>query len=103
MRTSLLLSAGLLALGISHTAMATSFVVTTDATFAATGGTSDFTSSPFKDDKIVLQARDDAASFVASQGGIRGAYLETALQHMRATYPVGDASDLQLAEVILAL
>lgn len=83
--------------------MATSFVVTTEGIVDATRATTDLTSSPFKDDKIVLQARDDAASFVASQGQIRGAYLETALQHMRATYPVGNASDLRLAEVILAL
>lgn len=90
-------------LGLSGLAQATSFVVTTDAIVDATKGTSDITSSSFKDDKIVLQARDDAASFVASQGHVRGAHLEAALRHVRATYPVGQASDMQLAQSILVL
>ncbi len=45
---------------------------------ATSDATSDVTSS-FKDDKIVLAARDDAASFVASEGSIRGVKLESAL------------------------
>lgn len=65
--------------------------------------TSDTTTS-LRDMKVVLQARDDAASFVASQGDIRGAQLEAALQAIRSQLPeAGSASDLQLAEAILAL
>ena len=57
----------------------------------------------FGDDKIVLAARDDAASFVASQGEIRGARLEAALQHIRQQAPQLQADDLQLAQAILTL
>ena len=49
-----------------------------------------------------LQAQDDAASFVASQGEIRGAFLEIALRHTRTHYPTGEASDMQLAQAMLA-
>ena len=52
----------------------------------------------------ILQARDDAASFVASAGEIRGAQLEAALQSIRQQLPeTQSSSDLQLAEAILAL
>ena len=65
--------------------------------------TSDTTTS-IRDMKAVLQARDDAASFVASAGEIRGAQLENALQSIRQRFPEAqNASDLQLAEAILAL
>jgi len=87
-------------------ASATSFVATTDAIVGAVGATSEATSdvsSSFGDDKIVLAARDDAASFVASQGDIRGARLEAALQHIRQQAPQLQADDLQLAQAILAL
>ena len=56
------------------------------------------------DDKVVLQARDDAASFVASDGRIRGAQLEAALRHLRERNASAQrASDMQLAQAILAL
>lgn len=65
--------------------------------------TSDTTTS-IRDMKAVVQARDDAASFVASAGEIRGAQLEAALQAIRQRLPEAQsASDLQLAEAILAL
>ena len=65
--------------------------------------TSDTTTS-IRDMKAVVQARDDAASFVASAGEIRGAQLEAALQTIRQQLPEAQsASDLQLAEAILAL
>ena len=55
------------------------------------------------DDKIVVQAREDAASFVASNGRIRGAQLEAALRHLRETDEAARrASDMQLAQAILA-
>lgn len=71
---------------------------------ASSAGTSASSGSTSGDDKMVLQARDDAASFVASEGRIRGAYLEAALRHLRER-DVGArrASDMQLAQAILAL
>lgn len=100
-----LLSAALL-LTAATAANASSFVVTTDtlvrAVDASTNATSNVTSS-FKDDKIVLAARDDAASFVGSAGDIRGAQLESAFQHIRQTVPQLQASDADLAQAILAI
>ena len=52
----------------------------------------------------MLQARDDAASFVASDGRIRGAQLEAALHYLRErNVKAQRASDMQLAQAILAL
>jgi uncharacterized protein (TIGR02448 family) len=70
------------------------------ATSAGTSGTSASTSG---DDKVVLQARDDAAAFVASDGRLRGAQLEAALRVLRERDSAArKASDLQLAQAILA-
>ena len=100
-----LLSAAVL-LTAATAANATSFVVTTDtlvrAVDASTNATSDVTSS-FKDDKIVIAAREDAASFVGSAGDIRGAQLESAFNHIRQTAPQLQASDADLAQAILAI
>ncbi|MCU1724749.1 DUF2388 domain-containing protein [Pseudomonas sp. 5P_5.1_Bac1] len=103
-RTRLLGAAVLLAL--ASTAQATSFVVTTDAVVGAVAASTDATSdvsSSFRDDKIVRAARDDAASFVASNGDIRGAKLESAFIHIRQQQPTLQASDAQLAQAILAI
>ncbi|MNN35017.1 hypothetical protein D3C81_1488530 [compost metagenome] len=93
-------------LALASTANATSFVVTTDTVVrglaASTDATSDVTSS-FRDDKIVRAARDDAASFVASQGDIRGVKLESAFAYIRQQAPELEASDAQLAQAILAI
>ncbi|MCD5995357.1 DUF2388 domain-containing protein [Pseudomonas sp. CDFA 602] len=87
-------------------ANASSFIVTTDtvvgAVAASTDATSDVSSS-LKDDKIVRAARDEAASFVASAGEIRGVQLEGALQHIRQQMPQLQATDAQLAQAILAI
>ncbi|VVO15203.1 DUF2388 domain-containing protein [Pseudomonas fluorescens] len=65
--------------------------------------TSDTTSS-IRDSKVVREAHDDAASFVASEGDIRGAHLEAAFDSLRSHVPEArDASDQVLAEAILAL
>lgn len=91
---------------IATSASATSFVVTTDAIVGGVAATSEATSdvsSSLRDDKIVLAARDDAASFVASQGAIRGVQLEAALEHIRQQAPSLAANDLQLAQAILSL
>lgn len=103
-RFALLLAAGLLACAAQ--AQATSFVMTTDALAGASVGVSESTSdlsSSFGDDKIVLAARDDAASFVASDGAIRGAQLEAALRVLRERLPEArQASDAELAQALLA-
>ncbi|QHF01122.1 MULTISPECIES: DUF2388 domain-containing protein [Pseudomonas syringae group] len=100
------LGAAVLLTAVATSAQASSFIVTTDtvvgAVAASTDATSDISSS-FKDDKIVRAARDDAASFVASAGDIRGAQLEGALQHIRQQLPQLHATDTQLAQAILAI
>lgn len=55
-----------------------------------------------KDDKLIVAAQEDAGSFVASGGQIRGPYLEAALQQLRETNPKLQASDMELASAILA-
>ncbi|MEG0860331.1 MAG: DUF2388 domain-containing protein [Pseudomonas sp.] len=95
-----------LVMALASTANATSFVVTTDAVVGAVAASTDATSdvsSSFRDDKIVRAARDDAASFVASHGEIRGVKLESAFAHIRQQAPSLQASDAQLAQAILAI
>ena len=65
----------------------------------ATTGSSYLT---FKDHKLIIAAKDDAGSFVASEGSIRGPYLEAAIQKVRAENPDLNASDMDLANAILA-
>ncbi|MEK1943782.1 MAG: DUF2388 domain-containing protein [Pseudomonas sp.] len=55
-----------------------------------------------KDHKVVIDAQEDASSFVASNGAIRGPYLEAALQKVRAENPGLKASDDELAQAILS-
>lgn len=103
-RLRLLSAAALLA--VAANSNATSFIVTTDSIVGALKATSDATSditSSFRDDKIVRAARDDAASFVATEGAIRGVKLESALDHIRVQAPQLDATDSQLAQAILTL
>ena len=95
-----------LSLALTGAASASSFVVTTDSLVNALKATSDATSGvtgSFRDDKIVKAARDDAASFVVSNGQVRSVRLEGALQHIRAGHPGLVASDAQLAQAILAI
>ncbi|TRX73398.1 DUF2388 domain-containing protein [Pseudomonas mangiferae] len=98
-----LLAAAVL-LGLATGASASSLVGTTDtlvnALQASSDALSDVTSS-LRDDKVIRAARDDAASFVASDGAIRGAHLEAALRLLRDRAPALAASDLQLAEALL--
>lgn len=99
----LLATALLLASGI---AQARSVEATSDMVVRALDRSLDFTSdttTSIRDMKVVVAARDDAASFVASNGAIRGAQLEAALGAIRERLPEArDASDLALAEAILA-
>ncbi|MCF7531769.1 DUF2388 domain-containing protein [Pseudomonas sp. P2498] len=62
--------------------------------------TSQVTTGPF-DSKLIIAAQDDAAVFVASDGQLRGARLESALAYLRQTRPKLHASDLELAQAIL--
>jgi len=99
--TRLTLTVTLLAFSITP-ALAGSFAASTAST--ASEGTSASSKSSSPDDKLVLEARDDAASFVASDGRIRGAQLEAALRLLREkNASVQHASDMQLAQAILAL
>ncbi|HJR27498.1 MAG TPA: DUF2388 domain-containing protein [Pseudomonas sp.] len=103
-RLRLLSAAALLAMAAN--AHATSFIVTTDSIVGGLKASSDATSdisSSFRDDKIVRAARDDAASFVASEGAIRGVKLESALDHIRQQAPRLNATDAQLAQAILTI
>ena len=88
-------------------AQAQTLVATSNIIIRAVDRSLDFTSdttTAIRDSKVVLAARDDAASFVASQGEIRGAHLEAALGEIRSRVPeAADVTDLTLAEAILAL
>ncbi len=96
-----------LLLGLSSAASASTLYTSSDALAGSVDSTSDGTSGTsgsFSNDKVVLAARDDAASYVASSGGIRGAHLEAAFVHIREQFPTArQASDDELARAILAL
>lgn len=68
----------------------------------SSGATTASTYVTFKDHKLIVAAREDASSFVASDGQIRGPYLEAALRQVRADTPGLTASDEELASAILA-
>nr|WP_314641153.1 DUF2388 domain-containing protein [uncultured Pseudomonas sp.] len=61
--------------------------------------TSMVTAAPF-DRKLLIAAHDDAAAFIASDGQLRGAQLESALIYLRRSQPKLHASDLELAQAI---
>ena len=85
----------------SLAAHAGSFAGTTGG--AASAGSSASSGSTSGGDKVVAQAQEDAALFVASDGAIRGARLQAALRHLRESDEAARAaSDLQLAQAILA-
>ena len=88
-------------------AQAQTLVATSNILVRALDRSLDFTSdttTSVRDMKVVLAARDDAASFVASAGEVRGAQLEAAFATLREQLPEARAaSDQQLAEAILAL
>ena len=106
MRKSLI-AASLGMLLLADLAHAQTLVATSNIIVRAFGSSIDFTSdttTSIRDSKIVHDAHDDAASFVASRGDIRGAQLEAALNTIRQRVPEArDASDQVLAEAILAL
>ncbi|MES2817443.1 MAG: DUF2388 domain-containing protein [Pseudomonadota bacterium] len=94
--TRLFVLLALLSLPIGH-----SLADNTVRDILSSGATTASTYMTFKDHKLVLAARDDAGSFIASGGQIRGPYLEAALQRVRSEQPELVASDLELAAAIL--
>ncbi|RIJ07000.1 DUF2388 domain-containing protein [Pseudomonas sp. 91RF] len=76
------------------------FDVSMQNTVVSGYATSMVSSAPF-DRKLVLAAHDDAAAFVASDGQLRGAQLESALHYLRKSRPKLHVSDLELAQAIL--
>jgi uncharacterized protein (TIGR02448 family) len=51
---------------------------------------------------VIERAQDDAAAFIGSNGAVRGAQLEHALLVIRKSNPELKASDMDLANKILA-
>ena len=102
-----LIAATLGLLLLADVVQAQTLVATSNIIVRAFGRSIDFTSdttTSIRDSKVVREARDDAASYVASSGDIRGAQLEAAFDTLRQRVPEArDASDQVLAEAILAL
>ena len=102
-----LIAATLGLLLLADVAQAQTLVATSNIIVRAFGRSLDFTSdttTSIRDSKVVREARDDAASYVASSGEIRGAQLEAAFDTLRQRVPEArQASDQDLAEAILAL
>lgn len=71
----------------------------------STGATtaSSYLTSGEHDDKLVGPVRDDASSFIASDGAIRGPYLEAELKRLRTENPAMQGyGDQELASAILS-
>ena len=87
---------------LADVAQAQTVVQTSNIIVRAFGRTIDFTSdttTSIRDSKVVREAHDDAATFVASQGDIRGVQLEAAFSTLRDRVPEArNASDHDLAE-----
>ena len=86
-------------------AQARSLAGTSDMLLRATDRSLNFTSdttTSIRDMKLIQAARDDAASFIASDGAIRTVQLEAALQSLREQLPEArEATDAALAQAIL--
>lgn len=82
--------------GSSMISMATMFMTTV----APTGST--MMMSDDKKAKLIIDAKSDAAAYIASNGKVRGAYLESAIQMLRKDASVEQADDTQLAQAILS-
>ncbi|MDB6142992.1 MAG: Holliday junction resolvase [Pseudomonas sp.] len=89
---------------LAWTTQAQAFDTTTESLVASGFVTSKVTSAPF-DRKLIVAAQDDAAAFIASDGQLRGARLESALLSLREelhqTQPKLCVSDFELAQAIL--
>ena len=82
------------------TQSANAFDMTTQNVVLSGYVTSKVTSAPF-DHKLIRAAQDDAGVFIASDGQLRGAQLESALRCLRRSHPELSVSDLELAQAIL--
>lgn len=99
--SSLLIAPVFLTLGYCGSAHAyDAFNLSTQGIVASGYATSLVTSAPF-DHKLLLAAQDDAAAFIASDGQLRGARLESVLRYLRRSQAKLHASDLELAQAIL--
>ena len=67
----------------------------------SSGTTSATTYLTSRDKKFVLATEDDANCFIASDGAIRGPYLEASMIEFRHSYPEIVISDIDLAKSIL--
>ena len=100
----LLLAAPLALAVAAGTAQAQTLVATSNIVVRALDRSINFTSdvtSRISDMKVVIEAREDAASFVASNGQRLGVRLQAAIRELRHAHPELDASDLELAQAIL--
>ncbi|MDH0749314.1 DUF2388 domain-containing protein [Pseudomonas sp. GD03842] len=86
--------------GLMCIAQAHAFDTTTQSLVKSGYATSQVTTGPF-DNKLIVAAHDDAAAFVATDGQLRGARLESALMYLRRSTSKLHASDLELAQAIL--
>lgn len=77
------------------------FLLTGATVFGPTMSSNELSSGDGK--RVLAQARDDAAAFVASDGAHRGAYLQSALHWLRSQGRAGGATDSELAQHILVL
>lgn len=101
MKRSTLLLSFLLLSAAAPLALASSFAGTSAG--ASSAGSSASSGSSSGDDKLVEQAREDAAGFIASDGRLRSARLEAALRVMRERDgQARQRDDLALARAILA-
>ena len=68
----------------------------------SSGATTASTYLTFRHDrKLIVAAQDDAGSFVTTEGGIRGPFLEAAMEQVRTDNPGLKATDMELANAIL--
>ncbi|MFJ3121267.1 DUF2388 domain-containing protein [Pseudomonas protegens] len=83
---------------VSEPAMAMNDFWAETISSGTTSGTTYLTS---RDKKSVLATEDDANCFVASDGALRGPYIEAAMRKFRNSYPEVVINDLDLAKSIL--
>ncbi|WP_249678559.1 DUF2388 domain-containing protein [Pseudomonas abieticivorans] len=88
-------------LALCWSASSQAFDLTTQNLVVSGYVTSQVTKAPF-DRKLLIAAQDDAAAFIATDGQLRGARLESALHYLRHNSPTLQASDTELAQAILA-
>ncbi|MDR3411317.1 MAG: DUF2388 domain-containing protein [Formivibrio sp.] len=87
-------------MALCWTGSSQAFDLTTQSLVASGYVTSQVTTAPFER-KLLLAAQDDAAAFIATDGQLRGARLESALNYLRQNVPDLHASDIELAQALL--